>query len=399
MSAFRYRAATPEGKIVEGVVQAPSRDGVLADLRARSLYPVAVEEALGEVSAGGGWATRGSGKARIQLTRSLATLLEAGFPVDRGLMVSAELTENAALRGAIQAIRQDVRAGRSLADAFAAHPRMFPPLYVAMIAAGEAGGTLGATFTRLADLQEEAEELRGQLVSALIYPALMLFAGGTAVGLLVFLVVPRFAGMLEDAGAELPLTTRILLGTTDFLVHWGWMLALLGAALVWAGVQASRTPEGRARRDALLLRLPVVGDLLLRLATARLTRTLGALLQNGVSLVTALEISRSTTGNEALRREVEGAVRRVREGKTLMSAVSPFLPRMATQMIGVGEESGSLPDMLLRVAGAYDREVRAMLKRAVTLVEPLLILLFGTAVGFVALGMLQAIYSINAGTF
>lgn len=398
MSAFRYRAATAEGKVVEGVLRAPSRDGVIADLRARALFPVAVEEAPDE-AASGGWAPRGTAAARIQLTRSLATLLEAGFPVDRALLVSAELTEHAALRGAVQAVRQDVRGGRTLSDAFAAHPRIFPPLYVAMVAAGEAGGTLGPTFARLADLQEEAAELRGQLVSALIYPALMLAAGGLAVGLLVLVVVPRFAGMLGDAGAEMPMTTKILLGATGFAIRWGWLVALLAGAGVFALVQATRSADGRLARDRLLLRLPVAGDLLLRIATARLARTLGTLLRNGVPLVSALDIARGTTGNEALRRAVGDAAHRVREGKTLMSSLSGFLPKLASQMIGVGEESGTLPDMLLRVATTYDREVQATLKRAVGLVEPVMILLFGAIVGFVALGMLQAIYSINAGAF
>ena len=399
MTTFRYRASTAEGKIVQGVLQAPTREGVLHDLRARQLLPVTVEETSDDAGGGGFLPMRGAEAARLQLTRSLATLLEAGFPVDRGLQVAAELTEDARLRGVVQAVRQDVRAGRSLSEALRAHPRMFPPMYVAMVAAGEAGRALGATFAQLAELQEEAAELRSQLVSALIYPALMLAAGGLAVALLVFLVVPRFAEVLEDAGAELPLTTRVLLGTTDLVVSWGWLLALLAAAGVWLAVRSARTPEGRLRRDALLLRLPVVGELLRRLATARLARTLATLLRSGVPLVGALEIARGTSGNEVIRRGVGVASARVREGATLTAALAPLLPRLAVQMIGVGEESSTLPDMLARVADTYDREVRASLKRAVTLVEPMLILLLGGIVGFVALGMLQAIYSINAGGF
>jgi general secretion pathway protein F len=395
MNAFRYRAATPEGRIVEGVLRAPSREGVLADLRARSLFPVAVEEADGAAEAGSG--PRASAAARIQMTRTIATLLEAGFPADRALAAAAELIEQPALRGVVQAVRQDVRGGRSLSEALAAHPRVFPPMYVALVAAGEAGGALGSTFSRLADLQEEAAEIRSQLTSALMYPALMLGAGGLAVALLVFLVVPRFAGVLADSGAELPWTTRVLLGSTGFAVAWGWLIALLAGLGAWTGIRAVRTPAGRARWDAMLLRVPVLGDLLLRIATARFARTLGTLLQSGVPLVGALEIARGTTGNEVLRRGVGDAARAVREGKTLHAALGTLLPKLARQMIAVGEESGALAEMLLRVAGVYDREVRTALKRALTLVEPALILLFGAVVGFVALGMLQAVYSINAG--
>lgn len=396
MTAFRYRAATPEGKIVEGVLQAPSRDGVLADLRARALFPVAVEEAAdADVSRGRGG--RAGASLRLQLTRSLSTLLESGFPVDRALSVAADLTDDAMLRGVVQAVRQDVRAGRSLSDAFAAHPRIFPPVYVAMVAAGEAGGTLGPTFGRLATLQEEEAELRSQLVSALLYPALMMIAGGMAVTLLVFVVLPQFAGVLQDAGARLPFTTRVLLATTSAASRWGWLVALVAAASIWAGAYAIRTPAGRAKWDAFLLRIPGVGDLIRRVATARIARILGMLLQNGVPLVNSLEIARGTAGNVVLGRGLGDAVRAVREGKTLAASAGPILPKLARQMMAVGEETGTLPEMLLRVATVYDREVRDTLKRAITLVEPTLILLFGAIVGFIALGMLQAIYSINAG--
>ncbi|HEX8209536.1 MAG TPA: type II secretion system F family protein [Longimicrobium sp.] len=396
MTAFRYRASTPEGKIVEGVLQAPSRDGVLADLRARALFPVAVEEA-GDAEVSGGRGGRAGASLRLQLTRSLSTLLESGFPVDRALSVAADLTDDAMLRGVVQAVRQDVRAGRPLSDAFAAHPRIFPPVYVAMVAAGEAGGTLGPTFGRLATLQEEEAELRSSLVSALLYPALMMFAGGMAVTLLVFVVLPQFAGVLQDAGAKLPFTTRVLLATTTAASRWGWLVALVAAASIWAGVYTVRTPAGRAKWDALLLRIPGVGDLIRRVATARIARILGMLLQNGVPLVNSLEIARGTAGNVVLARGLGDAVRAVREGKTLAASAGPMLPKLARQMMSVGEETGTLPEMLLRVATVYDREVRDTLKRAITLVEPTLILLFGAVVGFIALGMLQAIYSINAG--
>lgn len=396
MTAFRYRASTPEGKIVEGVLQAPSRDGVLADLRARALFPVAVEEA-GDAEVSGGRGGRAGATLRLQLTRSLSTLLESGFPVDRALSVAADLTDDAMLRGVVQAVRQDVRAGRPLSDAFAAHPRIFPPVYVAMVAAGEAGGTLGPTFGRLATLQEEEAELRSSLVSALLYPALMMFAGGMAVTLLVFVVLPQFAGVLHDAGAKLPFTTRVLLATTTAASRWGWLVALVVAAGIWAFVYAIRTPAGRTKWDALLLRIPGVGDLIRRVATARIARILGMLLQNGVPLVNSLEIARGTAGNVVLARGLGDAVRAVREGKTLAASAGPMLPKLARQMMSVGEETGTLPEMLLRVATVYDREVRDTLKRAITLVEPTLILLFGAIVGFIALGMLQAIYSINAG--
>ncbi|HEY0155584.1 MAG TPA: type II secretion system F family protein [Longimicrobium sp.] len=396
MTAFRYRAATPEGKIVEGVLQAPSRDGVLADLRARALFPVAVEEA-GDAEVSGGRGGRAGASLRPQLTRSLSTLLESGFPVDRALSVAADLTDDAMLRGVVQAVRQDVRAGRPLSDAFGAHPRIFPPVYVAMVAAGEAGGTLGPTFGRLATLQEEEAELRSSLVSALLYPALMMAAGGAAVMLLVFVVLPQFAGVLQDAGAKLPFTTRVLLATTTAASRWGWLVALVAAASIWASVYTVRTPAGRAKWDALLLRIPGVGDLIRRVATARIARILGMLLQNGVPLVNSLEIARGTAGNVVLARGLGDAVRAVREGKTLAASAGPMLPKLARQMMSVGEETGTLPEMLLRVATVYDREVRDTLKRAITLVEPTLILLFGAIVGFIALGMLQAIYSINAG--
>jgi type II secretory pathway component PulF len=215
--------------------------------------------------------------------------------------------------------------------------------------------------------------------------------------LLVFVVLPQFAGVLQDAGAKLPFTTRVLLATTTAASRWGWLVALVAAASIWASVYTVRTPAGRAKWDALLLRIPGVGDLIRRVATARIARILGMLLQNGVPLVNSLEIARGTAGNVVLARGLGDAVRAVREGKTLAASAGPMLPKLARQMMSVGEETGTLPEMLLRVATVYDREVRDTLKRAITLVEPTLILLFGAIVGFIALGMLQAIYSINAG--
>ncbi len=396
--SWRYRAAEASGQIVEGVLQAPSRQRVLAELQRQHLYPVAVDEVAADVPEGR--RRRIGRRAAVALwTRSTATLLAAGVPLDRALGFGGSHLGHEGLETALREVRRAVRNGSALAEALGRHRRCFDPLYVATVSAGESTGALDTVFERLADHLEETGELRSQVRSALIYPVLM--AGVTILGMAVLLgfVVPRFADIMADVGGKLPLTVRALMGVSAVVTGWWWLgLALggLGAAVLR---RASRQPETLRRWHDRRLRLPWIGEFERKYLTARFARTLGLLLRSGLPMLQALRIARASAGNLVFQSGVDRAAAAVAEGGHLATSLAGTLPPLATQMLAVGEESGQLDSLCLRVAEAYDADVRRTLRTMVALVEPAMILVFGTLVGFVALAMLQAIYGINFNTF
>ncbi|HEX4629034.1 MAG TPA: type II secretion system F family protein [Gemmatimonadales bacterium] len=399
MSArFRYRAATLAGQVVEGAVYAPSRQSVLEALHRQQLYPVTVEDAT---TAGPRRATRQLGRrAAVMLwTRNTAALLGAGVPLDRALAFAAQHTAHAGLADAVRQVRRLVQGGASLADAIAQHPRYFDALFVAMISAGETSGALDIVFERLSEHLEEGAELRSLVGSALLYPAVLSVVATIGVIVLLGFVIPRFAAILADVGGRLPLSTRLLLGASALLTK-GWPLwLLLTAATTYAIPKALARPDTKRRWHAARLRWPWIGDIELKYATARLARTFGLLLKSGVPAVPALRIARAAATNLVVRDGVDRASAALAEGTALAPALAGTLPPLALQMIAVGEESGRLEELCLRVADTYDGEVRRALRTAVTLLEPALILIFGALVGFVALAMLQAIYGVNLKAF
>jgi type II secretory pathway component PulF len=299
----------------------------------------------------------------------------------------------------LREVRRSVQGGASLADALGYHPRYFSPLVVAMVEAGEASGALEIVFQQIADHLEESAELRSQIQTALLYPALMAVVASLGVAVLLLFVVPRFSAMLEEVGGTLPLTTRMLVAGSGLLTGWGWLWLALLAAAVFGVRQAFMDPEVRRRWHGARLGWPWVGELERRYATARFARTLGLLLKSGVAIVPALKIARSSVSNEKFRAGIERAAQGVAQGSALAPVLSGTLPPLALQMIAVGEESGRLEDLCLRVANTYDGEVRRVLRALVAMIEPAMILIFGALVGFVALAMLQAIYSINTSVF
>ncbi len=395
---YRYRAATAGGQVVEGVLQATSRQTVLEALHRQRLYPVAVEE-LGVGRPEGRRTRMGFRAAQTLWARNTATLLGAGLPLDRALAFTADNLGNDLVRDAIRRLRREVQGGASLADALAAQPAVFNPMFAAMASAGEATGQLDAVFDRLADHLEEGNELRSQVRSALVYPALMAAVAGLGVLVLLGFVVPRFIAILEDVGGTLPLSTRLLVGASGAVTAWWWLWLPLLAGAAYALATALRRPEVRRAWHRSRLGWPWVGDLELRYATAQFARTLGLLLQSGLPILPALRIARSTIPNVALREGVERASAAVGEGGSLAQSLAETLPPLAVQMLAVGEESGRLEELCQRVAETYDGEVRQALRTLIALIEPAMIIVFGGLVGFVALAMLQAIYSINTTAF
>jgi general secretion pathway protein F len=393
---YRYRASDADGRLVEGVVQAASRGIALEELRRQRLVPVDVAPLGNEL------ATRAPKQRRAQAiatwARTVATLLEAGMPLDRALAFGATHAAHPAVASASSDVRSDVQNGSTLADALRKRSATFGALVPAMAAAGEESGALDQAMARLADHLDEANDLRAQVRSALVYPAIM--AGASAAGITVLLafVVPRFAAMLQETGGTLPLSTRMLVGASRVLTAWWWLWVVLALGVIvavraWLGDGANRRRFHAAR-----LRWPVLGPIESAFATARFTRALGMLLASGMPVLGALRIARGTVTNIALGASLDQASEDVSHGVRIAIALAPMLPPLGAQLLAVGEETGRLSELARQVADTYERELTRSLRSAVALIEPALILFFAVLVGFVALAMLQAIYSVNAGT-
>ncbi|MGE0357076.1 MAG: type II secretion system F family protein [Burkholderiales bacterium] len=403
MPVFQYKAVTPAGEVLEGAMDAPTHKGVIERLRDMGYTPLRAVEAGGlEVAAARrgpspGLFTRGVTQDEVGvLTREIATLLKAGLPLDRSLEILVGLAENARVAEVLRKVRNDVRGGAALSKALDAREGVFSRFYVNMVRAGEAGGALADVLARLAEFMERSKELRESVKSALIYPTILLAVAIVSVVILLAVVVPQFEPIFEQSGKALPWVTEAVLGAGAFMRAWWWAIVLGGVAVVFLASRRLRSPEARLRWDRRLLALPVVGDLAAKVETARLARTLGTLLRNGVALVNALAIARETMENAWM---AAGLAEVGRELKTGRGFARPMMetrrfPAFAVHMVQVGEETGRLDQMLLDVADVYDREVARAVKRALALLEPAMILFLTFLVGTVILSILAAMLSI-----
>ena len=403
MPTFAYRAADRRGQTIDGVMEAPDARGVVERLQRDSYFPIQIKP-QDERKTTFGLALPTLGRRRISRTdvltlfQQLATLIEAGLPLDRALVILEELAPNARLRAIVTDLLTSIRGGSSLAEGMAKHqPRPFSRMAVNMVRAGEKGGVLEATLKRLAELLEESQEFKETLVSALIYPILLTVAGLGAVVFLLAFVIPRFVDIFQDLGQSLPLVTQILLSvSTGFQAYWwligfGVLVAVL-AVRVWLG-----TESGRAQWDRIALRLPVIGEVILKSETARFARVLGTLLKSGVPVLTALGVVRELSGNSVVARAIERVSEGVRRGAGIAVPLreAQAFPPMAVHMVRVGEETGRLEDMLVKVASDFELEVRRLVKRLMGLLEPAIILIMGLLVGFIVVALLMAIFSLT----
>jgi general secretion pathway protein F len=403
MAFFQYRAADQGGKIVEGVMEAEAEQSVVLRLHEMGCVPLRIA-VPGQGKASG--ASLGlpiftkrkvSQQQLLQFTQELSTLMAAGLPIDRSLSILANLIEAKEFSAVLRTLLETVRAGKSLAASMAEHPEVFPKLYVNMIRAGEAGGILEGVLRYLAEYLQASLALKEDVKSALIYPMILGGAAGVSLIVLFLYVVPRFTAIFDDVGKALPLITRIVIGFSEALTEYGW-LVLLVVVVGGAGfLYYVRTPEGKSEVDRLLLRAWLVGDLVRKFETARFARTLSALLKGGVPLLEALGTVQGVIGNRLLARAVGQVQVGVREGKGMARPLgeSGLFPALALNMIAVGEETGKLEVMLAEVAGFYDHEVKRTTKRLTSLLEPALILIMGVIIGVVVVSMLLAIFSIN----
>jgi general secretion pathway protein F len=406
LAQFQYRAVDPQGKVVEGTIEAAEVPAVVARLHDRGLIPLNVgaaaeaararapRVALPKLSAFGRRRVRG--RELLILTQELSALVSSGLPLDRSLATLAELADNPELKRIMTEVLHAVQGGKSLAEALGQH-RAFPPLYVNMIRAGEIGGFLELVLQRLGEYLERAQQLRDEVKSALTYPVLLTCAMGGSLLVLLVYVLPKFSALFTDMGKALPLQARLVLGLSDALRGYWWVFC--GAvALAVGGVRYSiRTPRGRYGWDQWKLRLAVVGTVLRKMEVASLARTLGTLLKSGVPMLQALGIVREIVGNQVIARALGEVEAGAREGAGIAGplAHSGVFPQLAVQMIAVGEETGRLDEMLIRVADHFDREVRGQIQQFTRLLEPVLILVMGLGVGFIVISMLSAIFSVN----
>jgi len=398
MPVFLYRAADRGGHTIDGVMEAPDARAVIERLHKESYFPVRVSPHAERKA----WPTLGGSRVRgrdlLAMTQQLATLFEAGLPLDRALAILQELAPSPKLGEIVTDLLHSVRGGSSLSDALAKHhPRPFTRLYINMVRAGEKGGVLEVALRRLAEFLEARAAFTEAIVSALAYPLVITTVGAGAVVFLLTFVIPRFATIFSDLHQAIPLPTQILMGVSAAMQSYWWIgvLVVLGSILAWR--LWTGTPEGRLSWDRLLLRLPRIGPLTMKIETARFLRTLGTMLKSGVPVLGAMAVVGDMMSNQIVARSVQRLSDSVKRGGTVASGMREHgqFPSLAVHMVRVGEETGRLEDMLLKAADTLEGDVRSDLKRMIGLLEPIVILAMGVLVAFIVVAMLLAIFSIN----
>jgi general secretion pathway protein F len=402
MPLYHYKAVSPDGNVLEQEISCDSEHEVIVSIREAGQIPVQVVEVrTGSLSTLLKFRFRSQKKigtrAILAFTQELASLLEAEIPLDRCLAIMNEIRDASSGAEMVTDIQQAVRSGQSLSQALKAQQDVFPNFYVSMVRTAESSGDLSGGLQRLLEYMERSSALRDQVVSAMIYPAILAVVSLLSLLLILTFVVPQFATMFEDMGSALPMVTRMVLSVSTFVQDWG-VLVLVGLVVAFLLLRHFLArPEMRRTLDSRILKVPVIGELIVKLEVARFSRSLGTLLEGGVPLLSSLTTASAVLGNQVLVEAVQVASQSVSSGKRL---VDPLLatgafPKLALQMIKVGEETGNLHGMLLKVANVYDREVAVATQRLLALLEPLMIVLLGIAVAFIVLSVLVGITSVN----
>jgi type IV pilus assembly protein PilC len=388
MPSFEWKGRDRAGRSQAGVLVAENKDAVLAVLRRQQVIPITVKEKGKEIALPR--FRRGIDEKTLAVfTRQFSVMIDAGLPLVQCLQILGEQQDHKGFQRMLFQVREDVESGSSLANALKRHPQAFTDLYVNMVAAGEAGGILDTILQRLALYIEKAARLKAQVKSALIYPVAVISIAGVVVYIILWKVIPVFAALFAGLGAELPLPTRIVVAMSKFVGRFWWLIA----GIIFAGVYALRryyaTQPGRVVIDRLLLRLPVLGPVLRKIAVARFCRTLGTLLSSGVPVLESLDITAHTSGNAILERAILEVRRQVEAGKSLaepLKATNQF-PSMVVQMISVGELTGALDTMLSKIAEFYEEEVDTAVAGMMKLIEPILIVFLGVVIGGIVIAM------------
>ncbi|MFA6355724.1 MAG: type II secretion system F family protein [Candidatus Omnitrophota bacterium] len=415
MATFNYVAIDKDGKETRGRLDVAGNQEAMEQLRQKGLYPISISEekaksdgpshragpsASGEIKPAKSVFTLSFGGVSAKqitiFTRQLATLIGSGLPLVRALYVLERQEKAGVLKATIRGLAEQVEGGSSFSEALAKFPKAFPSLYVNTVKAGEAGGVLEVVLTRLAEFAEKSQRLEGRIKSAMIYPALVLTMALSVLGFLIAFIVPKFLQIFKEMNVELPIMTKVLLVVSDFAKNqWYVGLALIGLSIVVFKV-LYKLPATKLLLDKAKLEIPVMGVLVRKIAIARFSRTLGTLLSSGVPILQSLMVAKDTTGNEAMARSIVVVHDAVREGETVAKPLlkAGLFPAMAVNMISVGEETGALDQMLLKVADVYDEEVDVTVTGLMSILEPFLIIGLGLIVGFIVIAMFLPLFQL-----
>ncbi|WP_321531234.1 type II secretion system F family protein [uncultured Desulfuromonas sp.] len=417
---YDYKAISPQGDVVTGQLQASSEAAAAMVLQQRGLTPLRIQAdgstAIQKKSRVKVKTAKPAAKSRsnerfslptlqrrastrdlVMFSQDLAALLNAGVPLPRSLKIIAELVEKKSFEAVIVDLHEQIKQGSTFWEALESHPNCFSPVFVHMVKAGEAGGVLDRVLERLGSYLDGVQELKEYLLSAMMYPLFLLVTAMASVTVLLTVVVPKFSVIFGDMGVALPFSTRVLLGMGTFLQNYWWAVLLVVIAMVVSIRLYSRSQTGRKRLDHLKLCLPGLGSLFKRIEISRFCRTFGTLLTSGIPILSSLQMVRGVLGNVVLSSSVKNVHAELKQGGTLSEslAATGFFPAMAIQMIAIGEETGRMDQMLVRIADMYDREIRVTIKSFTSLFEPLIILLMGLVIGAMVISMLLAIFSVN----
>lgn len=396
MPVFSYTAIDSNGRTVRSTIEADSEQLVLNKLRDQSLHCTEIKV----VKKGGMNKSFGQKKIKakslVVFSRQFATMIDSGIPILRCLDILSSQTKDPVLKEALEVILLDVKSGMALNEALVKHPHVFSKLYVNMIRAAEVGGILDQILDRLSGFLEYEAEIRGKIKSAMMYPVLVLIFSFLMLMVLFSFVLPKFKEIFTGMDVELPPVTAALFSMGDFMQK-AWWVIMLAIAGVYIGIkQWGKTPQGRYKLDYLKLKFPIIGELALKMCIARFTRTFGTLINSGVPMLRSLEIVQETLGNQVLASAIEQTRVSIREGQKLSEPLtrSNLFPTMVTTMIDVGEESGRLSEMLVKVGDFYDSEVEATVKGLTSMIEPMLIIFMGCIVGFIAISVMTPIFKL-----
>ena len=385
MPVFEYTAQTAEGEEQTATIDLPSKDDVIAHLRRKRMKVVRVREARKKKITG-----KVPTRDVVIFTRQFATMINSGLPLVQALTILGKQTDNKVLADVTMAVVYDVESGNTLADSLTKHPNAFSDLFVNMVAAGEAGGILDTILLRLAVFLEKNDAIIRKVKGAMTYPVVIFSVAGIAIVILLVFVIPTFQVMFASVNMELPLPTKIVIGMSDFLQNFWWAMGAGGAALFYGTKNWYKTSTGQLFLDTVMLKIPVLGDLLLKSAVSRFSRTLGTLLSSGVSILEGLEITARTSGNRVIHDAIMESRGSIAGGETIAAPLtaSGVFPPMVTSMISVGEATGGLDAMLTKIADFYDDEVDTAVGSLLSLMEPVMIVVLGVVVG----GMIVAMY-------
>ncbi len=393
MAFFAYRATSRDGQIQDGQIEAPDEKTAIERLKNTGVIPIKITAQRKSAKNASG--TKTTPDELQTFTSELYVLLNAGLPLDRSLNVLSDVFESKGMKSVIEAILKSIRGGKTFSDSLLEHPKMFPKLYVNMIKAGEASGVLDVILEKLNDFLESTKELKDNVFSAMIYPMILLVTSILSIIMLLIFVVPRFSSLFNEMGGSIPASTQMLMSMSVGLQNYWWAILMVLAVVIFVFRAWIKSDAGKYKWDA--FKLKVLGDVIIKLEIARFCRTLGTLLKSGVPLLQALINSRDVTTNLVVSNALDKIMKDAKEGKGIAVplANTGIFPPLAISMIKVGEETGQMEDMLIKVAITYEKSLKETIKRFVNLLGPIMILVLALIIGFIVVSMLLAIFSIT----